>query len=779
MNRLKTGQQMRAPDSPEALVRQGTRLRYLGDYEILDELGRGGMGVVYRARQLSLQRDVAVKVILAGQLASAVDVRRFHVEAEAAAKLDHPNIVPIFEIGEHEGHHFFSMKLVEGGNLAEAIARGSRREEAQTSNPSTLKTQRSTKESEPPYIGCYDPKETANLMAAIARAVHYAHQRGVLHRDLKPGNILLDRNGRAYVTDFGLAKLIGHDSSLTRSATIMGSPNYMAPEQAAGRACEATTAADVYSLGAILYELLTGRPPFQSESSAQTLRLVLETEPISPTIYNFAVPPGLATICLKCLEKEPMRRYASAEQLSEDLERLIGGEPITARPITHAERVWRWCHRQTPLAATLMILCMLLLLGIAAMVWQWRRAEGAKAQIAEALPLENRRPTSSTASFVVGNTSGVFVRAFPNIEQAIQAADPGALIECRFTGDWAIEAIDLGEKPLMIRAAANTKPAFVITRRPGPLLRTRAPLALEGLTFKVPALESHPSLSTYHSPFNDPVIESSNAPLWMANCRIEMVGPLGGPLGGGCCVGLLDNSFAAFVNCELYAPVNGAIVHLHTALSLPGSEPDRIIVRNCVQTGFSFVHPKDPRGFEMLIELTRNSTAIGSCAVGFTGLPRDMPVTIAATQNVFDVDYIVGSQPPARLEPAERLLRWIDATNVIQVKEGFTRTRPALTTVEQWQSFVGGPGGGWVPVGLSLSDRIMKLRTDMNQFTPERFLLSPAEKEQLERIVPGLSNDLGVQPDICGPGEPYDRWKRSPAYANWQKEINRLFFEQR
>jgi eukaryotic-like serine/threonine-protein kinase len=340
MNHLKMGDQAPGIDRKVG----GIRLRYLGNYEILEELGRGGMGAVYRARQLNLQREVALKVILAGQLASAAEVRRFRVEAEAAAMLDHPHIVSIFEIGEHEGHHFFSMKLVEGETLSQRISSG----KSQMANG-----------------------YAAQLVATLARAVHYAHQRGVLHRDLKPGNILIDRDGRPHVTDFGLAKLVEHDSNLTRSAAIMGSPNYMAPEQAAGHARESTTAADVYSLGAILYEVLTGHPPFESKSATQTVRLVLETDPVSPSAHNRAVSPDLATICLKCLEKEPTRRYASAELLAEELDRFRRGEPILARPVSSSERLWRWSKRQPALAGSLATLAVVVAVGFSVVVWKW------------------------------------------------------------------------------------------------------------------------------------------------------------------------------------------------------------------------------------------------------------------------------------------------------------------------------------------------------------------------------------------------------------------------
>ena len=237
------------PDDP--LFAPGSTLRYFGDYEILEELGRGGMGVVYKARQVSLNRFVAIKLILAGQLASEMEVRRFRTEAEAAAKLDHPSIVPIFEIGEHEGHHFFSMKLVEGGSLSERVTHAT--------------DQRSSADKS-------DIRDSALVIAQIARAVHYAHQRGVLHRDLKPSNILLDAQAQPHLTDFGLAKMLEHDSGMTYSGAIMGTPNYLPPEMAAGKAKEVTTAADVFSLGAILYELLTGRPPFREETVAATLR---------------------------------------------------------------------------------------------------------------------------------------------------------------------------------------------------------------------------------------------------------------------------------------------------------------------------------------------------------------------------------------------------------------------------------------------------------------------------------------------------------------------------
>jgi serine/threonine-protein kinase len=314
-----------------------------GDYELLGVLGRGGMGVVYKARQQSLNRPVALKVIRAGEPVSLVDVRRFRTEAEVVAQLEHPNIVPVYEVGERDGFLYLSMRLVEGGTLADQIDRFAT-----------------------------DPRAAAKLVATVARAVYFAHQRGVLHRDLKPGNILLDSHDRPLVTDFGLAKRVEEDSGLTQSGVIVGTPSYMAPEQAAAPKGTPTTTADVWGLGAVLYALLTGRPPFRGATVLETLEQVRTADPEPPHRANSRVDRDLETICLKSLQKDPAGRYPSAEALADDLERWLRGDPILAQPLPWAARVWRWSRRNptvASLAFATVILATVLLLGLATATW--------------------------------------------------------------------------------------------------------------------------------------------------------------------------------------------------------------------------------------------------------------------------------------------------------------------------------------------------------------------------------------------------------------------------
>ncbi len=307
--------------------------RRLADYELYEEIASGGMGTVFRARQVSLNRWVALKLIRAAGCATETQVKRFRMEAEAAATLDHPNIVPVYENGEWEGLPFFSMRLIQGTDLSRVIARYTTERDA-----------------------------AARLVTTLARAVHYAHQRGILHRDLKPSNVIIDTRGEPHLTDFGLAKRVTVDADLTLSGVVLGTPSYMAPEQASGRRGEVTTAADIYSLGAILYHLLTGEAPFTAETPSETIRLVLDAEPRRPASMVRQIDADIETICLKCLEKDPRRRYGTAEELAADLERWRRQEPILARPASRWDITAKWCRRRPASAALLAVSFLALLI---------------------------------------------------------------------------------------------------------------------------------------------------------------------------------------------------------------------------------------------------------------------------------------------------------------------------------------------------------------------------------------------------------------------------------
>ena len=299
------------PDKTGPYSPEEPALPQVSGYEIEAVLGRGGMGIVFRARHLRLNRLVALKMLLGGTYAGPHERARFQREAEAVAGLRHENVVRVYDVGDHEGRPYFTMELVEGGSLAQKLA------------------------------GAPQPaREAARMVATVAGAVGAAHQGGVVHRDLKPANVLLTADGTAKVSDFGLARRLEGGTALTQSGVVMGTPSYMAPEQARGQAQASGPAVDVYALGAILYELLTGRPPFRGETAAATLQEVITRDPVPPSRLNARVPRDLETICLKCLEKDPRRRYSSAQALADDLRRCLAGEPIVARPVGAAERAW-------------------------------------------------------------------------------------------------------------------------------------------------------------------------------------------------------------------------------------------------------------------------------------------------------------------------------------------------------------------------------------------------------------------------------------------------------
>jgi TolB-like protein len=344
-----------------------------GDYELLEQIGRGGQGVVFRARQKSLNRAVALKVINLGQWASKVHLKRFRLEAEAAARLEHPGIVPIHEVGERDGSCYFSMKFVEGGQLDEVAKR----------KP-------------------MPPRRAAELSAKVARTVHYAHEHGILHRDIKPGNILLDANGEPHLTDFGLARLVESESSVTQTLDVLGTPSYMAPEQAVGNNAAVSSATDVYGLGAVLYQLLTGQPPFAGGTTYETIKLLEDTEPRPPRLLNPKIDRDLSTICLKCLEKDPKRRYSSALALAEDLERWLKHEPIAARRVGPLIRGRKWVRRNPSLAImAAMLLALAVPLGL--MVWKSEFLRQPLTTGIAVLPFENlSEQREDAAAFVDG-----------------------------------------------------------------------------------------------------------------------------------------------------------------------------------------------------------------------------------------------------------------------------------------------------------------------------------------------------------------------------------------
>src|SRR5436190_4431932 len=399
-------------------ARPGQRLADFGDYELLEEMGRGGQGIVYRARQKSLNRTVALKIVGLGQWATKSHLKRFHLEAEAAASLDHPCIVPIYESGEGDGSCYFSMKLVEGGPLDKVAEREQ-----------------------------MSPRRAAEVIATLARTSHYAHERGVLHRDIKPGNILIDAKGEPHLTDFGLARLVETESTITRTTEALGTPSYMAPEQAKGNNTQLTNATDVYGLGAVLYHLLTGHPPFAGGTSYETIRSLLESEPRQPRLWNPKLDRDLSTICLKSLEKDPQRRYPTALALAEDLERWLKHEPIQARHTTMLARGRKWVRRN-PAVTGLLASLVALATAIGVIVWKSELFRPPPTTGIAVLPFENLSTEKEDASLadgvqddiltklakvadlkVISRTSVMEYRGKQNIRQIGQALRVSHLLE--------------------------------------------------------------------------------------------------------------------------------------------------------------------------------------------------------------------------------------------------------------------------------------------------------------------------------------------------------------
>ncbi|MBI5388740.1 MAG: protein kinase [Verrucomicrobia bacterium] len=405
-------------------------LRDFGDFELLEELGRGGMGVVYKARQKSLNRVVALKMIQSGRLARDSDLRRFRTEAEATARLQHPHIVPVHEIGTQEGQHYFTMDFVAGRSLSELLREGP-----------------------------LPARQAAAHLHAIAGAVQHAHERGVLHRDLKPSNVLLDAAGQPRVTDFGLAKLLEGGPEVTCSGAVVGSPGYMAPEQAAGQSSHASVRSDVYSLGAILYDLLCARPPFQADTALETMRLVQQAEPVPPRLLNPRLPRDLETICLKCLEKDPAKRYATAQELVDDLSRFLDDEPIRARPVGRAEKTWRWCRRNPALAGSLAGTFLLLVaVAVGASVVAQRLHRASHRALAAERDAQEKLWASYLAQARAGRLSGVAGRRRESLAAIAAAAKMRPSLELRNEAIACLALADI-EPPVTVHPNLPAVPA--------------------------------------------------------------------------------------------------------------------------------------------------------------------------------------------------------------------------------------------------------------------------------------------------------------------------------
>ncbi len=403
-----------AIENPKSQI-ENPKLRSCGDYELLEEIARGGMGVVFRARQVSLNRIVAVKMILAGRLAGEAEVQRFRAEAESAAQLRHPNIVAIHEVGVLEGQHYFSMDFVQGQNLTEFVR----------NRP-------------------LPSRQAATFLKTIAEAIHYAHQCGILHRDLKPSNILMDQSDQPHVSDFGLARQMKGDSDLTLSGQVLGSPNFMPPEQAAGKRGQVSPRSDIYSLGAILYYLLTARAPFVAETMTETLQQVVNEQPPAPRLLNPSALRDLETICLKCLEKEPGKRYATAQELADELGRCLRDEPIRARPMGPGGKAWRWCRRKPALTSAIFVaLVLLLVLGIGSPIAAFRINRARQQAQQKAKEATDRLWDSYLAQAHAGRWSGRAGRRFESLEALRKAAAIRPSLELRNEAIACMALVDL------------------------------------------------------------------------------------------------------------------------------------------------------------------------------------------------------------------------------------------------------------------------------------------------------------------------------------------------
>lgn len=468
-----------ALQSPSTLLER----REFAGYVLLGEIARGGMGVVFSARQKRPERTVALKVIAAGELATPRMVERFRTEAEAAARLDHPHIVPIYEVGHHNGWHFFSMRLIEGSTLSEKLRRA----------PSS-------------------PEDTVRLMVKIARAIQHAHERGVLHRDLKPNNILIDAKGEPHLTDFGLAKMVESSVEMTLSNSVLGTPAYMAPEQAAGGTRDVTVSVDVYGLGAVFYEMISGRPPFEAPNTHALLRKVAEEDPLPPSRVRrpeqdaksksqIVNPADLDAICLKCLEKEPSLRYHSAEEFADDLERCLRGEPILAQPSTATQRIRKWARRNPAPAAVMGItLVALLFITVISLAFNWKLTRARNSAVANEAEARRQLLSHHLRENARRNSAGQSLLGTLPLVEALRMEDSDAASRQRINERLALSMRfspplvalwDAGGAPVQLQFSADGRRLLAVLRNGetrGWDLSSREPLAhpdTEGRTHRV------------------------------------------------------------------------------------------------------------------------------------------------------------------------------------------------------------------------------------------------------------------------------------------------------
>ena len=431
-----------------------------GDYQVIETIAKGGMGIVFKARQRKLNRIVAIKMILAGQFADKSDVHRFQTEAEAAAALSHPNIVRIYEIGEVQGQHFFSMEYIEGHSLSDLVRE----------NP-------------------LPPKRAAEFVKIIAETMQFAHERGIVHRDLKPSNVLVDAQQRPLITDFGLAKHQENESQLTVSGAVIGTPSYMPPEQAEGKGDLIGPPSDIYSLGAILYELVAGRPPFRAASPFETIRQVIQDEPLSPRLVNPGVPRDLETISLKCLQKDPARRYATSQELADELSRYLRGEPILARPISSLARFWRLCLRypvaSLAIAAAVLLLVTTAIVSTSASIVTGRALAASEESLRDAMQVVEEFLTKVSEDTLL-NQPGLQPVRRELLEKALayfqkflrqRANDPRVqreLAGAMFRVGQITELLESPDKALPSYEAARTMQVAQLARQPGDAERLKA-----------------------------------------------------------------------------------------------------------------------------------------------------------------------------------------------------------------------------------------------------------------------------------------------------------------